>query len=229
MLSSKPLSVAVDINPQLPRVEPLLYHGILLSDTVTAVQGFPKLDLDIVLRAIDEKPPEFLKYAVKHLLLDSHQQYYPLQRTALYFDTILKACTGITGLVAWTGVNDNLSTLASSESLRRLTIDIPEVFGPDPQNCFAHSLFRHITHLEIGDFLPSEFTGIALIPHLAHFAFNAVGRCDVLRPAFHSCARLTCIVFLCAVVVAETKIFMNFVQPLLEDERFVMIISHRDF
>ncbi|KAJ7744023.1 hypothetical protein DFH07DRAFT_1063448 [Mycena maculata] len=208
-------------------VEPFLYHGIILSD-MDPVSGFPIFSLDVVLRAIDQKPPEFLKYAVKHLFLDVYRRYDARQQTASYLDTVLKACTGITSLVASTGLIDNLSTLASLDSLRRLTIDLREVFETNPQNCFAHSLFRNITHLEIIEFPNDQFTGITLIPHLTHFAFNDAGLCATLRPAFHSCARLTCIILLCGVTAAKTDVVMVVVQPLLEDGRFV-IISQSNF
>ncbi|KAJ7741788.1 hypothetical protein DFH07DRAFT_750830, partial [Mycena maculata] len=209
-------------------VEPLLYHGILLSDQDPRVIGFPGFTLDIVLRAIDEKPPGFLKYAVKHLFLDLYRGSGSGQRMAPYLDTIFKACTGITSLVAWAGVNDNLSTLASLDSLHRLSIDMQEVFETNPQNCFAHPLFRNITHLEINGCPHDEFTGIALIPHLTHFAFSDVGLCAVLRPAFHSCARLICIILVSEAAEARIDASMNSVQPLLEDGRFVAI-SQGDF
>ncbi|KAJ7744008.1 hypothetical protein DFH07DRAFT_978687 [Mycena maculata] len=210
-------------------VEPLLYHGVFLSDQDPAVPGFPRYTLDIMLTEINNKPPGFLKHAVKHLFLDVYPRYDAVQQTASYLDTILKACTGITSLVAWTGLNgNNLSALASLDSLRRLLIDMQDVFGTNPRNCFAHSLFRNITHLEINEFPYDEFTGIALIPHLTHFSFNDAGLCAALRPGFHSCAQLTCIILLCGVAAAKTDVVMAAAQPLLEDGRFV-IISQSNF
>ncbi|KAJ7744012.1 hypothetical protein DFH07DRAFT_28340 [Mycena maculata] len=111
-------------------VEPLLYHGVLLGPSVP---GLPRFTVDVVLSAIEKKPPGFLKYAVKHLFPAFDKQSDSGPQTASYLDAILEACTGITSLVAWSRLNDSLTTLASLDSFRRLTIDLREVFETNPR------------------------------------------------------------------------------------------------
>ncbi|KAJ7493002.1 hypothetical protein B0H11DRAFT_2191059 [Mycena galericulata] len=204
-------------------VEPILYRVVFLSDEAPPVQGFPPFTFETFLQAIDRKPPEFFKYAVRYLFVDDPDEVRTL-------DSILAACTGITSLFAWTGLAEHLSALNALGSLHHLAVSIVDLFGPNPTGCFAQPLFYNITHLELLTFphehLPDSAASLSLIPHLTHFAFGKSNLCGGLCDVLHSCAHLACIVLLLVDPMASED--MDAAGPLLEDVLFV-VISQENF
>ncbi|KAJ7493001.1 hypothetical protein B0H11DRAFT_1858985 [Mycena galericulata] len=210
-------------------VEPILYQIVFLSEVeAQLVEGFPAFTFETFLQAIDRKPPEFFKYAVRHLFLGSSPYSYGEEVRML--DSILTACTGNTNLFAWTGFAENLSALNALDSLHHLTVNIVNLFGWNPTGCFAQPLFYNITHLEVLVFprehLPGAAASLSLIPHLTHFAFGDPRFCGGLCDVLHSCARLACIVLL--LVDPMNSDDMEAAGPFLEDALFV-VISQENF
>ncbi|KAJ7493005.1 hypothetical protein B0H11DRAFT_2228333 [Mycena galericulata] len=200
-------------------VEPILYRIVFLSDgEAPPVEGFPRFTSETFLQAIDRKPPEFFKYAVRYLFL-----YDPEEVRTL--DSILAACTGIASLFALSGLAGHLSALNALDSLRHLAVNIVDLFGPNPTGCFVQPLFYNITHLELLDFpsehLPDAAASLSLIPHLTHFAFGESILCGGLCDVLHSCAHLACIVLLLVDPMDSGDI--RAAGPLLEDVIFVVI------
>ncbi|KAJ7465391.1 hypothetical protein B0H11DRAFT_2197794 [Mycena galericulata] len=204
-------------------VEPILYRIVFLSDgsSTPPSHGFPAFNFRTFLKAIGRKPPGFFKYAVRYLFLDDP----PSCEEVKILDLILTACTGITSLFAWTALDGHLSALNALDSLHHLTVNIVDLFGPDPTGCFAQPLFYNITHLELLDFphehLPDAAASLSLIPHLMHFAFGDAILCGGLCDVLHSCAHLACIVLL--LVDPMDSGDMEAAGPSLEDILFVVI------
>ncbi|KAJ7465376.1 hypothetical protein B0H11DRAFT_2240186 [Mycena galericulata] len=203
-------------------VEPILYRIVFLSEgEPPPVEGFPRFTFETFLQAIDQKPPEFFKSAVRHLFLDD-PHYRDGGRT---LDSILTSCTSITSLFAWTALAVHLSALNALDSLHHLAVNIVDLFGPNPTGCFAQPLFYNITHLELLDFpaehLPDAAASLSLIPRLTHFACGQSILCGGLCDVLHSCAHLACIVLL--LVHPMDRIDMKAAGPLLEEMLFVII------
>ncbi|KAJ7732582.1 hypothetical protein DFH07DRAFT_1065547 [Mycena maculata] len=202
-------------------VEPLLYRGIYLLDNtapkrIVRNDGFLAIPLDVMLSAVNKKLPEFFQRAVKYIFLQT-----PSLSSTHECINVLEACSGITGLFAYDVHPGLLPAFQSLGSLRRLVVNIPDLFGDHFEDCFAGSWFRNITHLEIINFPRPNFApviaGLPIIGHLTHFAFNDSDLCPLLRPVFSSCSRLACIVLLNSAVEDA--------QSLLDDPRFVIIMQ----
>ncbi|KAJ7465379.1 hypothetical protein B0H11DRAFT_2240189 [Mycena galericulata] len=198
-------------------VEPILYRIVYLSDGEAPAEGFPRFTSETFLQAIDRKPPEFFKYAVRYLFLDDPEEVRTL-------DSILAACTGITSLFAGTVFAENLPILNAMDSLHHLVVSMMDLFGRNLTGCFAQPLFRNITHLElldsIGEINYSHVATLSLIPHLTHFAFGDSRLCNGFCDLFRLCARLTCIVLLEADSMGDVQVDAAL---LIEDTRFVAI------
>ncbi|KAF7365194.1 hypothetical protein MVEN_00391000 [Mycena venus] len=139
---------------------------------------FPLVPLNNLLNAITTKPPSFFRSAVRYIFLQGSAQKLPPETV----DTVLEACPGIVSLA---------SAVSQSISSR---------FSHPAKSTFTRPLFRNITHLEILDNsnrLPLELcTGLSLMPHLTHVAFNPIPKITRLFDALQANARLQCIVLL---------------------------------
>ncbi|KAJ7465380.1 hypothetical protein B0H11DRAFT_2284819 [Mycena galericulata] len=210
------------------RVEPILYRIVLRSKSgMPPLEGCPRISFETLLQAIDEKPHEFFNNAARHLFLDDPAEGWPSPELRVKtIESIVNACTGITSILSWTRLTENLPALASLESLGYLAVNIADLFGRNPTGCFTHPLFRNITHLEILYFppeshFPDAAASLSLIPHLTHFGFDEPELCGVFCGVLRACAHLTCIVLLTVETMEESD--MNEAKPLAEDARFVAI------
>ncbi|KAJ6505747.1 hypothetical protein C8R47DRAFT_1102329 [Mycena vitilis] len=204
-------------------VEPILYRVLFLSSPTSPtkrliprqVDGFPLIPRDLLLQAIVKKHPSFFSAAVEHIYLDDPAATLSLQLSDV--DTILSACSRLSNLfVAWREASlQFVPILNRLECLRRLTIDLESLFGSSPID-FTQPFLRNVTHLELMDSgeLSGHATGLALLPHLTHIAFNDLWP---TAPAMHTRVRtntrLQCIIFF-----SEDS-----VGPDVEDDRFVGI------
>ncbi|KAF8201874.1 hypothetical protein K438DRAFT_1758143 [Mycena galopus ATCC 62051] len=104
--------------------------------------------------------------------------------------------------------------------LRRLCISLKAVFPRDGID-FLHSLFSHLTHLELRDYLKdptwAQWKGLALIPNLTHLAFLVGRPVAIFEGALAACSRLQVLVYLCW---GGTGIGL---EQLAHDTRFVCI------
>ncbi|KAJ7652668.1 hypothetical protein DFH06DRAFT_922916, partial [Mycena polygramma] len=156
------------------QVDPLLYRMVFLSPgSLTTqlpprqIEGFPLIPRDHLLQSIVEKQPSFFSAAVKHIYLDDPAVTLPLE--------FLAACSRLPNLfVSWREASlQFVPILNRLECLRRLTIDLESLFEFSPID-FAQPFLRNVTHLELLDSyeLSGHPTGLALLPHLTHIAFN---------------------------------------------------------
>ncbi|KAJ7615768.1 hypothetical protein DFH06DRAFT_1013182 [Mycena polygramma] len=205
-------------------VEPILYRVVFLSSPTSLItkqlilchiEGFPLIPRDLLLQLIRVKPPSFFASAVKHFFLDDSPTTLPLKLSDV--DTILAACSRLSNLfVSWRRVSLQLvPTLNRLESLRRLTIDLESLFEFSAID-FTQPFLRNITYLELLDSyeLSGHPTGLALLPHLTHIAFNdMMPSVAAMHAGVRTNTRLQCIVFF-----SEDR-----VEPEAEDDRFVGI------
>ncbi|KAJ7443714.1 hypothetical protein FB451DRAFT_1295434 [Mycena latifolia] len=163
-------------------LEPLLFRVICLANRpAVLLDGTPRFEGKILLQAIKNKPNGFLNTAVRHLCI-AHHRHEPET------GTILAACRNTTNLCItyslepYTGYLEDLP-------LRHLTLSL------DFPVSFSHSMFRHITHLEVLDSLAvHDWKEITLIPHLTHFAFSDINVCHRVGPSLLECRLLECVV-----------------------------------
>ncbi|KAJ6497921.1 hypothetical protein DFH09DRAFT_336664 [Mycena vulgaris] len=171
-------------------------------------------------------PPLFFRNSVHRLFLnDFFGSTNDYDMTA-----ILSACCGVTDLcvtIAFPPLNPVINCM---NSLTRLAVELDDLFGAFPCD-FTHSVFAHITHLEVyGAKRMDEISnGLALIPHLTHLAFTFLDLILKADQILQSCPRLQCLVFpvlhedwgkhpQCVVIAAEDPRFVVTVRsPWRED------------
>jgi hypothetical protein len=195
------------------RVEPLLFRLIVIS-RLKPIHDLPRFTADVVLRSIKHKPPHFFAKYVRHLYLRSAFDQ---------IDVVLAACTGVSELFLGYGVSTDvrvLSSLRGMSGVRRLTLEIDPLFGGHPID-FNHPVLRNLTHLEILDSArdrnTSVWAGVTSIPNLTHLAFSDPEFCSIFGALLSTCARLQCVVFLCA-----EGDHIEAAQRLAGDSRFVV-------
>ncbi|KAF8185847.1 hypothetical protein K438DRAFT_1836418 [Mycena galopus ATCC 62051] len=108
--------------------------------------------------------------------------------------------------------------------LRRLSTELKLLFPPTGVD-FAHSLFAHITHLELVDPLREgeewqQWQGLALIPNLTHLAFLMEESVSVFRGALAACSALRVLVYLYFFDPPEAN---EGLESFAQDTRFVLI------
>ncbi|KAJ6601991.1 hypothetical protein DFH09DRAFT_1069535 [Mycena vulgaris] len=137
-----------------------------------------RLTVPILLRAIQNKSATFFRAAVRHLYIDEHI-------TDLQKHTIL----GVTNLCASASLTAHHQYLADPPlNFFVLRLDFPV--------SFIHSMFRHVTHLEMleptDDFKMQVLIDgngwwtLPLIPHLTHFAFSSIPLAAIVAPVLRT-------------------------------------------
>ncbi|KAJ7459355.1 hypothetical protein FB451DRAFT_1272570 [Mycena latifolia] len=201
-------------------VEPLLYRVIILVEKERQICGFPVVPLDILLREIARKPLSFFA-EVKNLFI-----LYQIKPSSM--DTILTACPGIINLLSYHPLASSRKALGTVYGLRRLVVDITNLFPDAPEGPPLADLIPNLTHLELLDRDVDEntsqafFTSISHISTLTHLSFNEESLCITLRPLLQSrFTQLRCIVAVTENANLEdaTKV----TRPLSDDNRFVCI------
>ncbi|KAJ7158156.1 hypothetical protein C8R46DRAFT_410651 [Mycena filopes] len=194
-------------------VEPLLYR-LLCVTTHNGRRGFPIIPVEVLLQALDSRSP--LMASVECVFFHRIPSRYSPSAT---LNALLAACPRITNLSSLVGFGASLKAVESLQNLRRLAINVRELFYPGSVD-FAHPLFRNITHLELFDVLgeegaqaaSSEYGAMVNIPNLSHIAFNGPWLCTVMEPLFQAHGeRLRCFVFLSDLVLMDGSHIPQFV------------------
>ncbi|KAJ7171311.1 hypothetical protein C8R46DRAFT_183995 [Mycena filopes] len=182
-------------------LEPSLYR-VLCVTTQKGRDSFPAIPVEVLLRALEARPPTPLMAGVEHLFFHRTPSRYSPSAT---LNALLTACPRITTLSSLVGYGVSPDALGSLRNLRRLAINVRDLFSPDAVD-FAHPLFRNITHLELFDVLGQEeseaayssYATMATLPNLSHVAFNGPWLCRAMELLFqaHRGERLSCFVFL---------------------------------
>ncbi|KAJ7445066.1 hypothetical protein FB451DRAFT_1568205 [Mycena latifolia] len=148
-------------------VEPLLYRIVCTTNTPPVLDSLPQFSSHVLLRALEDKPADFLATSVRYLYLWPRREHHRAN-----MEVVLPACTGVTSLLISPKETEFCRSLGDMSCLRRLTVNIRSLFKQYPEG-FAHPLFRNITHLEVFDTQSAHaWEELALVPNLTHFAFR---------------------------------------------------------
>ncbi|KAF7340534.1 hypothetical protein MSAN_02124900 [Mycena sanguinolenta] len=180
-------------------VEPLLYRVSFICRIIPGkMHDFPSLPLEVLLSAIDKKPPSFFKWSVTHIYLEGGSDTEP---DLSVLPTILAACPRVVDLMFF-GQSDTSYRVALDqlECLRRLTIEVEPLFAPNTID-FTVPLFHNVTHLELlddCDEISADIgTALALAPALTHLSCARLFRLPVsiFHARIRAIATLQCIVY----------------------------------
>ncbi|KAJ7617910.1 hypothetical protein FB45DRAFT_932950 [Roridomyces roridus] len=201
-------------------VERYLYRILLFSDDPPGLHGIyaypynaPEPDDDILLYThITSLPVDLLQSSVRHLCVGEYDELAQF---------LLSTCTSVEDF--WGSPSGQIDRLARLP-LKRLHCSPLDVFGPKPVD-FSHSLFSHVTHLEIFERhmtvdLPS-WSGLASIPHLTHLAFDEANFLSIAADLLRMCAFLHVMIY---TRPSETSPVPVVSEDLRQDSRFVVML-----
>ncbi|KAF7364205.1 hypothetical protein MSAN_01079900 [Mycena sanguinolenta] len=144
-------------------IEPLRYRTFILTDPASSC---PRLQ--VLQRAIESKPAQFIRDNVWHLFVESGY----LRDT---LNTFIPFCTGVRSLVIFDPHSQILSQLATARP-QRLAVPI-EFFNCTERSMpidLALPMFSSLTHLDVWEetiAISPSWSGLALLPALTHLAF----------------------------------------------------------
>ncbi|KAJ7131418.1 hypothetical protein C8R44DRAFT_774807 [Mycena epipterygia] len=214
-------------------VEPLLYRTIAFHDGDSdGLKGRPTIREDgkAFVAILKSKPASFFRDAVRHVLLAS-------KTPPDVAESVLSVCSGIENLwilIYEDDIHGPLLPLLGHFPLKQLYCDLQNVFGSAPID-FTHNLFSQITHLEllgIPDSDPQFWSGIALIPHLTHLAFNDLGFLHMGPTLLCTCSSLQLLILLSLFKwhgFDDRIAHHPQIEELAQDGRFVLTICSRYF
>ncbi|KAJ7768629.1 hypothetical protein DFH07DRAFT_300024 [Mycena maculata] len=231
-------------------IEPLLYHVVILRNhsrhklhesypgqKLFDKTGHTLLPPIALAGAIQRLPSEssFFHSHVRHLFIDC-SAYKGSATLDLRRTNMLDACSGATNvmLVDICDPRPLLSGL-SQMPLEHLQANLGSLFGnglhPGPVD-FTHPLFRSITHLAIFDNLDkavTDWTGLALLPHLTHLSFHEDDPNPLFPAVLGACMRLRVLVILLGPYAGYDLSDDGAFAPLLRDERVVVVYDHKTY
>ncbi|KAJ7461205.1 hypothetical protein FB451DRAFT_490457 [Mycena latifolia] len=174
-------------------LEPLLYRTVALTNSRGYLMGmdvaeYPRFTSQILLGAIQTKPPTFFHDCVRNVFF-LHESEDNLQ-------AILSVCTGVENL--WIMADyDNLLPVFASLWLKHLYTSLPPFFDAFPT---SHSFFSQITHLELFDSMADidmgSWSRLSLIPQLTHLAFTDGALIPTCSSLLETCSCLSVLVYL---------------------------------
>ncbi|KAJ7131403.1 hypothetical protein C8R44DRAFT_774785 [Mycena epipterygia] len=209
-------------------VEPLLYRTITFRDGELdmGMEGHPTVHEDgkAFVALLKSRPASFFRDAVRHVLLTSNTP-----RDVAEF--VLSVCSGVENLwiLVYEDLHDPLLPLMGHLFLKQLYCNLQRVFGSAPID-FTHNLFSQMTHLELFDIPDSDpqfWSGIVLIPHLTHLAFNDLGFLPMGPTLLRTCSSLRLLILLSPLRAYVTN--HPQIEELAKDGRFVLLFCPRYF
>jgi len=185
--------------------------------------GFPQITLEILLRVIATKPPQFLQKSVKHFFLDA-----PLD--SLELETIFMACNRITNLFDPLPSTAHWRALGALKHLQRVALPL-DVFLECYHIDNTQSLLVNITHLELLETrrnprIDNLCACLPLMPRLTHIALDSISLHWRLQTALCENTKIQCILFLVSLGDAEE---MQSTNVLLDDTRFACLDQKTSF
>ncbi|KAJ7185343.1 hypothetical protein C8R46DRAFT_376950 [Mycena filopes] len=113
-------------------------------------------------------------------------------------------------------------------SLQRVSLHIKALFPPSLERVdFSHSMFAHITHLDLCDYDDGpweRWSGLTTLAHLTHLSFRRSHfRLEVCAFALAKCVSLRALVLICGSWTAATQP-TRLEDELARDMRFVMVV-----
>ncbi|KAF8181945.1 hypothetical protein K438DRAFT_1975886 [Mycena galopus ATCC 62051] len=162
-------------------IEPLLYRVIYIkaeSEPMTLA----------LIEAMNSKPPEFFRNAVRHLILaTAPDDNFQIDGTRL-----LRLCQDIITFIASDSFLDAaLLPILAEMRIQRLSLRLGVLFRPEPIN-FAHALFQHVTHLDFLDTYRVEevLPDVRLVPVLTHLCVDTSVPWDSILRVLEECPGL---------------------------------------
>ncbi|KAF7354180.1 hypothetical protein MVEN_01105700 [Mycena venus] len=210
-------------------VEPLLYRIIVLCyptghapHYASKVLGLPIFSIQILLRVIATKSPEFLRKSVRHLFLD-----IPIEPSIQ--NTIWTVCSGVVNLY----IDPPLAVVMGGlQHLRRLTLWVSE-FVKCCSVASTRPLLANVTHLAlIGGLISAEYTRkllpcLSLMVGLTHISLGSIsGYGSRMHTTLCAKANLQCILF--SIPTDDWEDELQTAHPaLLDDSRFLCLRGER--
>ncbi|KAJ7690235.1 hypothetical protein B0H17DRAFT_1179958 [Mycena rosella] len=168
-------------------VEPMLYRTIVIKPALLpAGDAYPMFTSRLLTSAVNRKPANFFRYAVRHLFLFDYCEDDLAE--------ILSACTGVENLWMGEDIDQSVLPLLAPLRLKHLCIDIRPLFHAFPPH---HSFFSQLTHLELLDDETDDASrNLPLIPHLTHLSFNDFSYIPISLRILETCPSLAVLVAL---------------------------------
>ncbi|KAJ7662164.1 hypothetical protein DFH06DRAFT_1471732 [Mycena polygramma] len=170
-------------------LEPILYSVVVFSHPIPGHLSFGPTHFSSAIQS------QAISGYVKHLFI-------PYDKVlAIDLELVLASCTAVENLVLPSlqiPEGTDLLPFVSAMPLRRLRTTLADLFfmgGID----FTHSLFTHITHLELMEDLffaqREDWKGLSLIPNLTHLAFLVKKSLPIFQCALTACSALQVLIF----------------------------------
>ncbi|KAJ7165155.1 hypothetical protein C8R46DRAFT_1098307 [Mycena filopes] len=191
-------------------IEPLLYRVVVFSNPLPGQVCFDPVRFTSAIES------QTIAENVRHLLV-----YEGIPR--LNLELVLATCSFVEDLlILHFGPDSDFLPFVSGLPLRRLGTTLADLFFTTSIN-FSHSLFAHITHLEVMDDLEADtahWADLARIPHLTHLAFLVERSLPILTSALKTCPVLRVLVLLSTSyqMLMDTGLGL---ETLAQDTRFV--------
>jgi hypothetical protein len=175
--------------------------------------------MSAVVAAMNSKPASFFKDGVRHLFIDTSSDSLDKDEAI----TLLRLCENVINLVLLGDVvGPILLPILARMPLRRLSIDLEELFGRPQAVNFHHPLFLSLTHLDIfGTLVPSVYTHLVALPALTHLCLNGHIKWDIFRFCLSECKSLVVLVNFWP-MSRELEAYGFCAYAPLEDARFVV-------
>ncbi|KAJ7112817.1 hypothetical protein C8R43DRAFT_935540 [Mycena crocata] len=196
-------------------IEPLLYRVIWTHHSPPQ-----SAKADALMRAMDSKPPNFFRDAVRHLFLDNASEWSQKQIIA-----VLTLCSGIINLAVIPHISQpELLPILEGMRIERFAGPLAPLFGSYAVINIRHPFLASVTHLDLFDTILEADTQIyaelALMPVLTHLALNHQIPTNVMRCILSDCTQLKVLVNLrTSGDVPEMDV--------IDDPRFVLMLIHR--
>ncbi|KAF8209942.1 hypothetical protein K438DRAFT_1810615 [Mycena galopus ATCC 62051] len=213
-------------------VEPLLYRVIVVSSASGheyraksrhVYRGkslsFPIFTVDILLRIIATKSPEFLQGSVRYI-------HFNVTTDATVRETICRACNRVENLFLQCFHPRLVDAVGGLRHLRRLKIWVMELVECSTFKS-TRRMLRNLTHLELIGIsaFPNHTKKVSaclpLMPRLTHISFTPISRHPSLHAALHAAKNLRCILF--SVLTNDFDNELQTGDALLSDARFLCL------
>ncbi|KAF8201877.1 hypothetical protein K438DRAFT_1965329 [Mycena galopus ATCC 62051] len=172
-------------------VTPILYRVVVVYSYL--LPGHLSFDFPHFISAIQSQP---ISEHIRNLFISHDVRAPPSPEDLVH---ALASCSAVQNLALLYSAEPDHLPLLSAMPLCRLCISLKDVF-PRTDIDFFHSIFSHLTHLELRDHLEgatwAQWKGLALIPNLTHLACWMERSIAILEGALAACPRLQVLVYL---------------------------------
>ncbi|KAF7346629.1 Peptidylprolyl isomerase [Mycena sanguinolenta] len=203
-------------------VEPLLYQVIMLWPVDQDLLGFPPLTVEVLLRVIATKSPDFLRNSVQHIYLGQ-----PMGRGELKI--VSAACSRVVNLFHLNAGISDPGVLGCLHHLRKLGLSCEDFLGCcRTDSCRA--ILNNLTHLELHAGPFDDITPyLPLLRSLTHISLNRAPHHHPLQTALCASTQLRCIIVVFRSWQPDKRLEAGACELLLLDPRFVCVHQYTSF